>query len=715
MLRHWLATASLFLFLSSTGTIACAQSNLSLPGCEASPEVRQIINDKLESPEFQNLTYAERNKITEQVLTRLIEKYPRELEPYQRLIGNAKDQYTNSPEPLAKLREEFQQKAKEHPDDPLMLYLAATALRDKDTPLSIQLDNRAIALAPNFPWPYADLTGIYWRGKTMDKDKERENLRKFWNLCPTSTDGSMRGLHLVKDIELQAKVAAAERAFLATATDPSVLKNYDFLWGLEFRLSPVADYPALRKKVTADLARLETANPKPDAGWAAFLIGGYKQSGAPQEVITAKEDELLKAYPHSAEALEIVENRWEDAYKQPENQKDVAAWVQYRAAYKSAVQQWVREFPDSYHDLVQSLFFAFADDDSVSEADAATVLDAYLKDVPEHWGPSPWNLENAAEFLLDHKWQPARALDLLEQAQDLFAKEDTAYDANDNHSVKDSEDRAKFLTYRSNTMAGEILLAAARAGKPPVASSLRSSVEGPAPTDKKYESLYWRNRARLAVLEGRKADGLIYYQLALQTRQEPPKFQRGLFKDELSDEARGLWNQLGGSEAAWAAWSKQPPQTPIDTNAAHWEKPTQTLPDFSLTDLSGKTWRLADLHGKVVLVNLWATWCGPCNAELPQMEKLYEQVKDRSDMQILTFDIDEDLGLVDPYLKKKGYTFPVLPAYSYTVNLLNGWTIPQNWILDANGTWLWTQVGYDGDDSWQHDILAKLESAKTGK
>jgi thiol-disulfide isomerase/thioredoxin len=121
---------------------------------------------------------------------------------------------------------------------------------------------------------------------------------------------------------------------------------------------------------------------------------------------------------------------------------------------------------------------------------------------------------------------------------------------------------------------------------------------------------------------------------------------------------------------------------------------------------------LKDLAGKVVLINEWATWCGPCNEELPKLQKLYEQMKDRSDIQILTFNIDESLGLVAPFLKEKGYTFPVLPASSLVNNLqLNG-SIPQNWIVDGKGNWLWTQIGYGAEDNYTQVMTQKLESAK---
>jgi hypothetical protein len=92
-------------------------------------------------------------------------------------------------------------------------------------------------------------------------------------------------------------------------------------------------------------------------------------------------------------------------------------------------------------------------------------------------------------------------------------------------------------------------------------------------------------------------------------------------------------------------------------------------------------------------------------------------VKGRSDIQVLTFDIDEDLGLVAPYLKEKGYTFPVVPAYSTVVSLLDGFAIPQNWLVDPHGIWRWKQVGYGGgsDADFEKEMLAHLEAAETNQ
>jgi thiol-disulfide isomerase/thioredoxin len=136
------------------------------------------------------------------------------------------------------------------------------------------------------------------------------------------------------------------------------------------------------------------------------------------------------------------------------------------------------------------------------------------------------------------------------------------------------------------------------------------------------------------------------------------------------------------------------------------------MPAFELADLSGKTWRLKNLEGRAVLINVWATWCGPCKAELPHLEKLYERVKDRSDLQILTLTIDEDLGAVAPFMKEKGYTFPVLPASSFVTGLLDLVAIPQNWIVDAKGEWRWTGAPPVPDAEWEEAMLKQLESAR---
>lgn len=692
-----------------------AQTSTSLPGCEAPSAIQKTLHDKLEGPAFDKLSFIDQETLRRTVLTDLAAQYPREIVPQRRLVNLARrEEEALHPGSFEAFQANYRQQAKAHPDDPLVLDLAAYALNGTDTPESLRLLDAARKQAPQFVWADLDLAQIYSSGKFADKAKFEENLTAYWTSCPASTDGYAQWM-LVKNMALQAKVEAALRPQLEKETDPDQLKDYTFLWSLEFRTHPPQEHPAVRRQVAADLQRLETIEPHPDAAWMSLLVDGTRQSGASDDAVHALEDRLIQQYPQSEEAEGIVQKRWRDKHPAPTDEKDTAAWAAYHQAQRASIEGWIRDYPDDAELSREQMFYLDFDDDSVPEKDGIAVVDAFLaageRDDQPGW---LWTKYYAAEFLLNHKWQPERAIHLLQQVQAMQAKDEADAAKTDNLSADQLKDQQKQNQSMDRSLRSDLVHAAMLAKRPDAVQPLKAAIEGAPPEDKKDLSGYWLNRARLAVVENRKQDALTYYQQALETRLKPPSWQEGKLTDPVLDESRALWKETGGTETAFAVWSKPATAPAADASEARWEKPTMTLPDFQLADMSGKTWTLTTLKGKVVLINLWATWCGPCNAELPHLEKLYEQLKGRQDIQILTFNIDEDVGLVAPFMKEKGYTFPVLPAYSYTVNLLNGYAIPQSWVLNPEGSWKWTQIGYGGDDTWSQDMIAKLEAAKGG-
>jgi len=83
-------------------------------------------------------------------------------------------------------------------------------------------------------------------------------------------------------------------------------------------------------------------------------------------------------------------------------------------------------------------------------------------------------------------------------------------------------------------------------------------------------------------------------------------------------------------------------------------------PDFSLPRLSdGKPVHLAEMRGSVVLLNFWATWCEPCEAEMPAMERLYADLEG-SDFELLAISVDDDVEAVRAFRKRLGLHFPIL-------------------------------------------------------
>jgi thiol-disulfide isomerase/thioredoxin len=108
-------------------------------------------------------------------------------------------------------------------------------------------------------------------------------------------------------------------------------------------------------------------------------------------------------------------------------------------------------------------------------------------------------------------------------------------------------------------------------------------------------------------------------------------------------------------------------------------------PDFKLTGLDGKPVTLADSHGKVILLNFWATWCGPCRAEIPDLIELQNKYKDRLQILGLVVD-DDDRDVIKEFVEKFGINYPVAIA-SDDIRFQYGGiaALPTSFVLDAEG------------------------------
>jgi len=695
------------LILCALYSCAYGQSTLSLPGCEVPPALRSELSQKLQYRKLGLMPYKDRVSYRKTVLEDLAQRYPREIAPLQRLIQDTRGE---SPEELTELQQRFRTLAAEHPDDPLAQALLAEALISRDTPAAIAILTK-IRATPRFPAPSLMLATIYSDGKRADKAKAIENLSAYLEQCPASESGETQWLlGRLGTPEMQTKVAVALRQRLAHETDPEVLRSYQTLWGLEFRLRPPQEHDAVRKQVVQDLQRLSTANPKPDAAWAALLLEGLKQSGAEQTKVTAAEDKLTRDFPASAQAFQIAYDRWHKSVKEPEDQKDIKAWTAYSADERKHRESWSATFTEASY-MEPSKFYAAANDPVLTESDALNTMGEFLRWEETYQKPESSTYDTAASVLLDHHWQPARALELMQKAMELDRQEQAMRALDDNRAESGLFVESDLREHLS--LINDFLRAAQAAQRPDAIAAYRVEIDvKPSAKVLGAEYRWYANQARVAALEGHRPDALAFYQQALRTRPAPPEFWHGRLDDPLTEDARSLWKEMGGSEIAWTLFVTPPQADAPQLAQGRWEKPVKSLPAFELADLAGKTWRLKNLEGKVVLVNVWATWCGPCQAELPKLEQLYKNTRDRADLQILTFNIDQDLGLVAPFVRDKGFTFPVLPAYALVNSVVDEIAIPQNWILDSKGSWRLTQLGFGGETDWGGEMLKKMESVR---
>ncbi|MFN8628220.1 MAG: TlpA disulfide reductase family protein [Candidatus Binatia bacterium] len=151
-------------------------------------------------------------------------------------------------------------------------------------------------------------------------------------------------------------------------------------------------------------------------------------------------------------------------------------------------------------------------------------------------------------------------------------------------------------------------------------------------------------------------------------------------------------------------------------------------PDFALRDLQGRTHRLAELRGKVVFLNVWATWCPPCRLEMPSMEQLHRRLQG-TDFVMLAVSEDEDgAAVVQRFIDQLGLTFPVLLDPEGIVPGRYGVSgYPETFVIDRDGRVIQHTIGpedWNSEPSYRYftrvleagsgDAQAAGETASTG-
>jgi thiol-disulfide isomerase/thioredoxin len=108
--------------------------------------------------------------------------------------------------------------------------------------------------------------------------------------------------------------------------------------------------------------------------------------------------------------------------------------------------------------------------------------------------------------------------------------------------------------------------------------------------------------------------------------------------------------------------------------------------NFTIKDLEGKKMEFKDLRGKVIFLNLWATWCGPCRSEMPAIQKLYESIdKEKITFVMLSLDKDAHLEKVKTFVSSRSFTFPVYMPSGYLADQLQVPSIPTTFVINKEG------------------------------
>jgi thiol-disulfide isomerase/thioredoxin len=184
--------------------------------------------------------------------------------------------------------------------------------------------------------------------------------------------------------------------------------------------------------------------------------------------------------------------------------------------------------------------------------------------------------------------------------------------------------------------------------------------------------------------------------------------QGGVFKVSSSLAISGRFATMALATSLLVGCSSAPSHARTELSVAEERK---AAPDFSLRDANGAPLRLSDFKGKVLLLNFWATWCGPCKIEIPWFIEFENIYKNRG-FAVLGVSMDDDgWRAVKPYLWEKAVNYPVVLGDGPVARMYGGVeSLPTTFLIDRDGRIAAEHVGLAGKSTYEGQILKLLNS-----
>jgi thiol-disulfide isomerase/thioredoxin len=560
-------------------------------------------------------------------------------------------------------------------NDRLARYWEARLLMYHDPQQAKAAFTELLAANPGFPWPHLDFAAwLTFPGRREDTELAG-HVRDFNAACPEAfAPGVVENANRMR--------AAMERR-----NTPLELSSWLRLWTKEEKAGLPPD--ELRARVRRDLARIEAWPFRADL----LLWYVYREA-----VRILQEPALLDRLRARVEreaqksrlALFFIEDQWHKEHPTPARDASPDAWTIYQRAEEQAIKEWLKGWPNELGLCYRILGYldgearypgAVIAPDDLAFLDHLLAVEATSPDAAGHWPAVEIEIARiyaAARVRLD------RVPALLEAGLRNTGRQ-TKYELSPELFPAEMRSRGgdwnAIALRQTQEIRADYFLAADR---PDDARALaeQSLVEAQAPAQPGMRidrSAWLRRLAEADAHLGREEDALRHYQESLAGMDAKslatPSAQR------LLEPVKQFYLAHGGTEENWLKWATEKREgKPAGRPAPEF---VQAIPAFTARDLAGRAWELRDFQGKATLVNYWATWCGPCRGEHPDLQKLYDFAKSRKDIQVLTISVDESASAVAGYLKEKGYTFPVIRDPALADKLFPYAGLPTNFLVNA--------------------------------
>lgn len=688
--------------------------------CQSAVPTRRVL-EQLEVPDDAHLPAPLRQEGELELLRKALSAAPTDIalhEAYQdvRLSGMEIER--------PNLITEYEQLLVKHPKDPSFLYLAARAQMGRNTMEAIASLERAIDLAPNFGLPHLLLAQIYFAPAYENTAEANRHLRRFSELCPASVR-TLPILRWSKDKELIRREAARLRRNVEARTDSEAVAAYPTLWSFEQALERSDQQSENQVRMRRDIDRLFGPGFARNSAWLTAIQATSFFDGAPEQVGSKAESELAALYPNSDAALNQEYAKAIADLHYPETGAPEQETVYWRKKWH-AVLPLVHKWPATKW-LADAAARAVAWDRSATPQEVAEVVGlfqnaiqqdpdgdlslppapiAVAQELVDRGGPfdSVPDLVLAGFATTERQFGADAVNDIKGRTPDVFAHLREAWYVMGYLPLAEAHVRLGRLASASDALAeADLRLHALHPGEK-------------AGSDEKTRfaalaAQYWFVRGLYAEKGGRKIDALVNYRNALALY--PPRRPRPDRRDEVMASAERLWKELGGTGQGWNDWAAESSLAGFYAGSGGtdaWSKLAESSPGLIFIDTLGNRWNPRDLAKKTTFVTMWASWCAPCRAELPYVEKLYQHFRNRKDIAILAFNVDDDPTAMTTALQELKVSIPSIAARDFAYSIVPEMALPADWIITPGKTEM-----FAGDDSsheaWLNGAQMAIEQA----